>query len=45
MALPQGEFSAADAEAVRRLAQSNTRLGEKVRHALEVIDEAIRRYG
>jgi len=45
MRLPKGEFTAADAEAVRRLAQSDSHLGQKVRHALVVIDEAIRRYG
>jgi hypothetical protein len=38
-------FSLHDAMAVRKLARRDTRLGKQVKAALDVIDEAIKRYG
>ena len=43
--LRQRLFTAADALAVRRLSRKESRLGQRVRSALAVIDEAIERYG
>lgn len=43
--LRQRLFTTADALAVRRLSRKESRLGQRVRSALAVIDEAIERYG
>ena len=38
-------FGALDARAVRQLASRDTPLGRRVRHALEITEEAVARYG
>lgn len=41
----QRVFSQQDAAAVRRLSRHDSQLGKKVRSAMEIIDQAIERYG
>lgn len=41
----QRVFTSQDAAAVRRLSRHDSQLGKKVRSAMEIIDQAIERYG
>lgn len=45
MMAQRAAFSLQDALAVRTLASRETRLGKQVKAALDIIDEAVKRYG
>lgn len=42
---PSRAFNTADSEAVYALAQRPSKLGQQVKHALDIVDESLARYG